>query len=111
MTTMKILILNLALMVALSVTADAKADYAKALCQDKYSDGYERFNCLEVLIGNIDAIKAHGAYCPDGHTSYAYIIDTWHRLMAAEPEAELDDLPTAISMRIAIASLGLDCKK
>ena len=102
-------VMTLAVMTTLSISSGAKADLAKAFCQDKYSDGFERFNCSDLLIGTIETIDAYGDFCADGNTSYEYIIATWHRLLSQKPE--LKDVPTAISMKQAIASLGLDCKK
>lgn len=106
---MKTLTMTVAVVTALSVTNHARADLASVFCQDKYSDGFERFHCSELLIGTIETIDAYGDFCADGNTSYEYIIATWHRLLSQKPE--LKDVPTAISMKQAIASLGLDCKK
>ena len=88
----------------------AYADLASVFCQDEYNIPTEKEeSCKNLLIGTIDTIHAYGDYCPDGHTSYGYIIDTWHRLLAKRPE--LKKIPTAHSVKIAIEELGLSCKK
>ena len=100
-------LIAIAALVALTLPPHAEADLAQALCQDPYASHYKSSKCTELLIGNIDAIQAYGDYCPDGNTSFGYIIATWHRLLKKDPSKS--DLPTAISLKLAIESLDLDC--
>jgi len=88
----------------------AYADLASVFCQDEYTIPKDKEEvCKDLLIGTIDTIHAYGDYCPDGHTSYGYIIDTWHRLLAKRPE--LKKIPTAHSVKIALDKIGLSCEK
>jgi uncharacterized cysteine cluster protein YcgN (CxxCxxCC family) len=82
------------------------ADLAANLCQDEYKVTDETM-CQGLLIGTIDSLHGLGEYCPDGATSYGYIISTWRRLLKKEPE--LKDQPTIKTMRKAIAELSLLC--
>lgn len=88
----------------------AYADLASVFCQDEYKIPQDKEElCKSLLIGTIDTIHAYGDYCPDGKTSYGYITDTWHRLLAKRPE--LKKIPTAHSVKIALDELGLSYKK
>ena len=83
----------------------AGADLANPLCHKE--DPATKQMCDDILIGTIDALQGMEQYCPDGNTSYGYIIDTWRRLLSRQPAYK--DVPTVLSVRKAIADLGLAC--
>ena len=95
-----------------SATSNSKsperADLAAMLCQDEYRTAEAKL-CQGLLIGTIDSLMALGRYCPDGATSYGYIIDTWHRLLDKDPSARSQ--PTIFTLERAIKELGLDCRR
>lgn len=104
---MKRLFLALLISSSCALAPHTYGDLPQVFCQDKYADSFEQRSCSEMLVGIIDAIMVYGDYCPDGNTSYGYIIETWQRLLANKPA--LKELPTTTTVKIAIASLGLDC--
>ena len=105
---MKALLLLLLAMVCIGGSQSAWADLAAALCQDEYRVSDEKL-CQGVLIGTIDSLYGLDVYCPDGATSYGHIIDAWRRLLRKEPS--LKERPTVVTMRMAMAGLGLQCKR
>lgn len=84
------------------------ADLASTICQEEYKikAGFEE-TCKGLLIGTIDALDTLGYYCPDGNTSYGYIIESWWRLLKRNPE--LAEIPTLWSMKQAIEEISLSC--
>lgn len=84
----------------------ARADLAKSLSCQNY-DAPEI--CQGLLIGAIDSLVTLGIYCPDGNTSYGYIIDTWKRLLATN--SEVAEVPTLVQVQEAVIELNLICAK
>lgn len=85
-------------------SSNAIADLAEAYdCQRSDSE-----QCKFLLIGAIDAAYANGKYCPDGKTSYGYLIDSWKRDLAKYPDRK--SIPTYKSMVLTIKTLGLGCR-
>jgi len=73
---MRILVAVLIVMALLiGPPATYAADLAASICQDEYKVSDEKV-CRDLLIGTIDSLFGIGEYCPDGKTSYGYIIDT-----------------------------------
>ena len=96
------------LLLIFTFAQNSNADLASVFCQDKYADTYDEKMCSHLLIGAIDTIQAYGDYCPDGNTSYGYIVETWQRLLNNKPY--LKEVPTADSLKLAIRSeLNLAC--
>lgn len=83
-----------------------QADLAKALSCD--NDDVPEV-CQGLLIGTIDSLQAIGAYCPDGNTSYGYIIESWKRWVANN--THISDAPTLLQMRQVLRELNLACGK
>ena len=91
---------------ALLAVQSVQADLAKALnCNN---DDVPEV-CQGLLIGTIDSLDAIGAYCPDGNTSYGYIIESWKRWVANN--SHLSDAPTLLQMRQVLRELKLACGK
>ena len=91
---------------ALLAMQGAHADFAKAFnCQGNDAPK----ECRGVLVGTIDSLQAIGAYCPDGNTSYGYIIESWKRWVANNPH--ISDAPTLLQMRQVLRELNLACGK
>lgn len=65
--------------------------------------------CKLLLIGTIDTLSSSGFYCPDGKTSYGYIIDSWRRDL--ELNSNLKKFSTHRSLEFTINKLGLSCRK
>ena len=73
---------------------------------------YEHTNiepCKSLLIGTIDAASATNKYCPDGHTSYGFLIEAWERDLNIHNERK--NSSTYESMVLTIKNLGLSCEK
>ena len=64
--------------------------------------------CTTLLIGTIDSIYGLKIACPDGQSSYGYIMQAWVRDMRKNPERE--SLATVKSMQITMNDQGLRCK-
>jgi hypothetical protein len=72
-------------------------------------------NCLEnetkeceyYLIGIIDSLSFTKNYCPDGNTSYGYLIDSYRRY---SKNKGLQDSDTYLLMQFTIWDLKLGCK-
>jgi hypothetical protein len=91
---------------ALVVFQQSHADFAKAMaCQNHDAPK----DCSGVLIGTIDALQAMGSFCPDGNTSYSYLIESWKRWVANNPQSS--EAPTLLQMRQVLRDLGLACGK
>ena len=82
------------------------AGLTSVMCQDEYQEKDQKL-CQGLLIGTIDSLQGLGIYCPDGHTSYGHIINAWRRLLSKKPQ--LKELPTVITVRMAIDELDLLC--
>ena len=84
---------------------NSHADLAKAKSCNINTDD----ECKLLLIGTIDTLSSSGFYCPDGKTSYGYIIDSWRRDL--ELNSNLKKLSTHRSLEFTINKLGLNCKR
>lgn len=106
---MRALLMSVFILFAIPWPAHAASDLAGMVCQDEYKIAdKDKQLCQGLLIGTIDSLQALGEYCPDGKTSYGYIIDTWRRLLSKEPNLKSE--ATIFSMRRALSELGLLCK-
>jgi hypothetical protein len=99
---MKILIFTLSLL----LSAPSWAGLAKAL--ECHSPLKRNNDCTLLLIGTIDSLEATGKYCPDGNTSYNYVIESWVRELKKNPD--LLSVPTYYSVYGTLLKLGLGCK-
>ncbi len=87
-------------------SASVKADLSEAMeCHKNLNDK----TCSAVLIGNIDALKNLGYYCPDGNTSYGFLQQAWARELSKDER--LQKLGTASSLLLTMQKLNLRCKK
>lgn len=105
---MRTILLSVLAATCIALSQSAKADLAATLCQDEYRISDKQL-CQGVLIGTIDSLAGLGFYCPDGATSYGHIIDAWWRLLRKKPD--LKQRVTVVTMKMAIASLNLECKR
>ena len=64
--------------------------------------------CSSVLIGHIDALTNLGIYCPDGKTSYDFIIEAWSRDMNLNSESKKNN--TTENLNITLKKLNSTCK-
>ena len=87
----------------------SSADLGRTLCQQEPREKSHIDLCKHLLIGVIDALDGLGLYCPDGNTSYAFLMDAWRRDLARNPERK--ESPTARSMLLTTQSLGLACRR
>jgi hypothetical protein len=90
-----------------SLFTNAYADLARAMSCHKKELG-KNDECTMLLIGTIDSIYGQRIACPDGNTSYGYIIQAWVRDMRRNPERE--SFATVKSMQVTMNDLGLRCK-
>ena len=84
----------------------AYADLARSLSCYTQSDKHDV--CQTVLIGAIDAIYGFNAACPDGNTSYGYLIAAWKRDLKKHEDRQ--KIPTVKSMEKTMTEHGLKCK-
>ena len=81
-----------------------------------YADLGKVYNCVEnktkdcssYLIGIIDSLEATHNFCPDGNTSYGYLIDSFKRYVKNNPSLKDDD--TYQQMKSTIKELRLGCR-
>ena len=86
----------------------AKSSFADLATSMNCYENTKTESCKFLLIGAVDAVSANNKYCPDGHTSYGFLIDAWERDLKVHPERK--SLSSYESMRLTIQSLGLSCK-
>lgn len=84
----------------------AYADLAQAL--SCYADSDKNEECKILLIGTIDAIYGFRAACPDGNTSYGYLITAWKRDLKKHEDRQ--KLPTVKSMEKTMIEQRLKCQ-
>ena len=81
-----------------------------------YADLGKVYNCVEnktkdcssYLIGIIDSLEATHNFCPDGNTSYGYLIDSFKRYVGNNPSVK--DIDTYLQMKLTIKELRLGCR-
>ena len=65
-------------------------------------------DCSSYLIGIIDSLEATRNFCPDGNTSYGYLIDSFKRYVENNPSVK--DIDTYLQMKLTIKELRLGCR-
>lgn len=102
----KLRVITLMCLAFSSAAMNVKADLAEAM--DCHKNPNEK-TCSAVLVGQIDALKTFGYYCPDGNTSYSFLQQAWARELSKDES--LKKMSTTASLLVTIEKMNLRCKK
>ena len=96
------------LLVSLLLIFSSKFSYADLAAALNCNVNTEDKQCSSVLIGHIDALTNLGIYCPDGNTSYNFIIKAWSRDITLKSEFTKNN--TTENIIKTLGALNLICK-